>query len=66
MARTGEVVFIDPFVADLDTILGALRPEVDAVVLDDARPAARQIAARSRADTVFPPSMSWPTARPAG
>jgi hypothetical protein len=42
MARAREVLFIDP---DLDTILGGLRSEVEAIVLDAAQPAARQIAA---------------------
>lgn len=45
MARPCEMLFVDPSVSDLDTILGGLRPEVEAVVLDTARPAARQIAA---------------------
>lgn len=44
MALPREILFVDPAVADLDTILGSLRPEVEPVVLDPARPAARQIA----------------------
>src|SRR5271165_5474429 len=40
-----EVLFLDPTVSDLASIFGGLRPEVDAVVLDRFRPAARQIAA---------------------
>ena len=45
MARTCEVLFIDPAVSDRGTILDNLRPEVEAIVLDRTRPAARQIAA---------------------
>src|SRR6202521_3038256 len=45
MARTCEVLFIDPAVSDRGTILGNLRPEVEAILLDRTRPAARQIAA---------------------
>jgi hypothetical protein len=44
MSRTFEFLFVDPNVADLDTILGNLRPGVAAIVLDPGRPAARQIA----------------------
>ena len=40
-----EILFVDPGVSDIETILGHLRPEVEAIVLDSARPAARQIAA---------------------
>ncbi|MER9952498.1 DUF4347 domain-containing protein [Mesorhizobium sp. M0047] len=42
MAR--ELVFVDPSVSDLGTILRNLRPEVEAIVLDAERPAARQMA----------------------
>jgi hypothetical protein len=45
MARPCEILFVDPSVSDLDTILGGLRPGVEAIVLDTARPAAQQIAA---------------------
>ena len=45
MAHNREILFLDPAVADRETILGNLRPEVEAIVLDTARPAARQIAA---------------------
>jgi hypothetical protein len=45
MAHRSEILFVDPSVPDLDTILGNLRPEVHAVVLDERWPAARQIAA---------------------
>ncbi|TGP22184.1 DUF4347 domain-containing protein, partial [Mesorhizobium sp. M1D.F.Ca.ET.234.01.1.1] len=45
MARASEILFVDPSVSDLDTVLGNLRPEVRAVVLDSRRPAAQQIAA---------------------
>ena len=45
MTRVSEVLFVDPFVSDLQTILENLRPEVRAIVLDAQRPAARQIAA---------------------
>jgi hypothetical protein len=40
-----EILFVDPGVADIATLLGHLRPEVEAILLDPARPAARQIAA---------------------
>ena len=39
-----EILFVDPAVSDIATILGGLRPEVEAIVLDSSRPAARQIA----------------------
>jgi hypothetical protein len=39
-----EILFVDPGVSDIETILGHLRPQVEAMVLDSARPAARQIA----------------------
>ena len=42
---TREILFIDPRVADIETLLGHLRPEVEAILLDPVRPAARQIAA---------------------
>lgn len=45
MVRASEILFVDPAVSDLDTILGNLRPEVDAIILDRGRPAVRQIAA---------------------
>jgi hypothetical protein len=44
-AHTSEILFVDPSVSDLNTILCGLRPEVEAVVLDAGEPAARQIAA---------------------
>ena len=40
-----EIAFLDPGVADLTTLLGHLRPAVEAILLDPARPAAHQIAA---------------------
>ncbi|MBZ9705580.1 DUF4347 domain-containing protein [Mesorhizobium sp. ESP7-2] len=46
-ARTdapSELLFVDPSVPDLGTILANLRPRVEAIVLDARRPAARQIA----------------------
>jgi hypothetical protein len=39
-----EILFIDPGVSDIETILGHLRPEVAAVLLDPVRPAAHQMA----------------------
>jgi hypothetical protein len=45
MRRSSEFLFVDPSVSDLDTILGNLRPEVHAIVLDERWPAARQMAA---------------------
>ena len=45
MARAPEILFVDPSVPDLETILGNLRPEVEAIVLERSRPAARQMAA---------------------
>ncbi|TPO10584.1 DUF4347 domain-containing protein, partial [Mesorhizobium sp. CU2] len=44
MARISEILFVDRHAPDLETILGNLRPQVRAVVLDDHRPASRQIA----------------------
>ena len=43
-----EILFVDPAVSDIATILGGLRPEVQAIVLDSSRPAARQISAALR------------------
>ena len=43
-----EILFVDPAVSDIATILGGLRPEVEAIVLDSSRPAARQISAALR------------------
>src|SRR5689334_4647564 len=45
MARASEILFVDPSVSDLQTVLGNVRPEVQAIVLDGRLPAARQIAA---------------------
>jgi hypothetical protein len=42
--RTREILFVDPGVSDIETILGHLRPEVEATLLDPVRPAARQMA----------------------
>src|SRR5262249_29315828 len=44
MTRPSEILFVDPAVSDLETILGNLRPEVHAIVLDARWPATRQIA----------------------
>src|SRR5258708_1880598 len=44
MASALEILFVDPAVSNLDTILGSLRTDVEAIVLDAAMPAARQIA----------------------
>ena len=43
MTRSSEILFIDPGVDDISTLLAGVRPEVTAKVLDPARPA-RQIA----------------------
>ena len=40
MARPAEILFVDPAVPDVETILGNLRPEVQAIVLDRRWPAA--------------------------
>src|SRR5215471_21596823 len=45
MTRPSEILFIDPAVSDLGTILGNLRPEVHAIVLSAGWPATHQIAA---------------------
>src|SRR5579862_4366829 len=44
MAYVSELVFVDPSVDDIETILSGLRPGVVARVLDPAMPVARQIA----------------------
>jgi hypothetical protein len=44
MAQKTEFLFVDPFVPDLKTLLENLRPESQAVVLDERRPAAKQMA----------------------
>jgi len=43
-AHASEILFVDPTVSDLGTILRNLRPEVEAILLDAKRPAARQMA----------------------
>ena len=45
MARASEILFVDPSVSDLQTVLGNLRSEVRAVMLEGRRPVAQQIAA---------------------
>src|SRR4249920_1175109 len=44
-AASSELLFVDPSISDIGTLLGCLRPEVEAIVLDSVRPAARQMAA---------------------
>ena len=44
MTYVSEILFVDPSVDDVETILHGLRPGVKATVLDPAIPAARQIA----------------------
>ncbi|MER9845379.1 DUF4347 domain-containing protein [Mesorhizobium australicum] len=44
LAMAAELVFIDASVSDLGTLLGNLRPGVEAILLDAERPAARQMA----------------------
>ena len=39
-----EILFLDPGVSDIETLLGHLRPEIEAILLDPVRPAAREIA----------------------
>jgi len=41
--RAREILFVDPGVSDIATLLSHLRPEVEAILLDPARPAARQM-----------------------
>jgi hypothetical protein len=45
-----EILFLDPGVSDIETLLGHLRPEVEAILLDPVRPAARQMAAALAGD----------------
>jgi hypothetical protein len=40
-----EILFLDPGVSDIETLLSHLRPEIEAILLDPVRPAARQMAA---------------------
>src|SRR6516165_7022194 len=42
--RALEILFVDPRVSDIGTLLSHLRPEVEAIRLDPVRRAARQIA----------------------
>jgi hypothetical protein len=44
MTRKPEILFVDPDVPDLMTILLGLRPEVEAILLDAKTPAVRQMA----------------------
>ncbi len=61
-----EVLFLDPGVPDIATILGNLRPGVEAIVLDQAPPPARQMAAVLAGTAISTPSTSSPMARPVG
>ena len=45
MTRKPEVLFVDPAISDIPTILLGLRPEVEAILLDAKNPAARQMSA---------------------
>ena len=45
MTHVSEILFVDPSVDDVETILCGLRPGIEARVLDPTTPAARQIAA---------------------
>src|SRR5215469_10653292 len=45
MGRSFEILFVDPSVADVGSILSSVRMGVEAIVLDSVRPPARQIAA---------------------
>jgi hypothetical protein len=45
MPHISEILFVDPSIADIETVLGNLRPEVHAILLDRHVPASRQIAA---------------------
>src|SRR5579871_3887249 len=45
LMRASELLFIDPSIDDIGTLLANLRPEVEPHLLDAVRPAARQIAA---------------------
>ena len=45
MTRKPEILFLDPSVPDIPAILLGLRPEVEAILLDATRPAARQMSA---------------------
>ena len=42
--RVCEILFVDPSVSDLPTLLSGLRPSVEAIMLDPVRPAAQQMA----------------------
>jgi hypothetical protein len=44
-AAAREILFLDPGVSDIETLLAHQRSEVEAILLDPVRPAARQIAA---------------------
>ena len=44
MTNTFEILFVDTAVSDLAALLAGVRPEVEAIVLDAQRPAARQMA----------------------
>src|SRR5450432_2321192 len=46
--NTRELVFIDRHVDDLATLLAHMRPEIDAIVLDPAKPALAQVAQNVR------------------
>src|SRR5215475_11846017 len=44
-ASGGEILFVDCSVPDIETVFHGLRPGVEAILLDAARPAAAQMAA---------------------
>ena len=63
MAYVSEILFVDPSVDDVETILRGLRPGVEAKALDPAVPAAKQIAKALAAGAISMPFTSSLTAR---
>ena len=71
MTRTREIparemVFVDPGVSDVETILDHLRPEVEAILLHAPARWRSRLPPRSAVATVFTRSTSSPTAHRVG
>ena len=48
MARASEILFVDPSISDLETVLSNVRPEVQAILLDGCQAPTAQMAAALR------------------
>jgi hypothetical protein len=56
------MIFVDPGVSDVETILDHLRPEVEAILLHAPRPVAQQICRRAQRSHGAPGRSASPAA----